>query len=185
MRIDYSYLTSDFPTKSGDTDVEMSICFWMKQARFSYENIIISKYLIATGDRSWRIFTSDRPAEKGVLKIGLGARNGSSFKTYTFGEPEQELDVDHWYHVAFTYRDADRSYHVRVWDATVGALLFDAEGVAEERIAVTEAPIFLGNLPLESRYFDGRLDEMVIFKDILTSDEIDRIRQGAYGHNKP
>lgn len=185
MRIDDSFLSADFPTKSGDTDVEMSICFWMKPARFSYESMIISKYLIATDARSWRIFTSNRTPGKGVLKFSLGTGSGSTFKTYAFKEPEQELNVDHWYHVAFTYRDADRSYHVRVWDETVDALLFDAEGMTDYRIAVTDAPIFLGNLPLESRYFDGRLDEMVVFKDVLTSDEIDRIRQGGYGHGKP
>ena len=185
MSIDNDALSPDFPTKSGDANVEMSICFWMKANTFSYENTIISKYLIATDDRSWRIFAGNRTFTTGILKIGLGTGSGSTFNTYKFDEPEQELNVDQWYHVAFTYRDADKQYHVRVWDETAGAVLFDAEGTAAYRIAVGDAPIVLGTLPLESRHFNGLLDEMVVFKDILTSDEIDRIRQGSYGHGKP
>jgi hypothetical protein len=185
MSINDNDLSYGFPTKNGDTNVEMSICFWMKPTGFSYENTIISKYLIATGDRSWRIYLSNRTFTTGLLKIGLGTGSGTTFNTYKFDQPEQELNVDHWYHVAFTYRDADKSYHVRVWDATADALLFDAVGTAVYRIAVNDAPILLGNLPLEARYFDGLLDEMVVFKDVLTSDEIDEIRLGSYGAGKP
>ncbi len=177
-------LSLDFPTRSTDTDVEMSICFWMRPDSFSYENTIISKYLIATDARSWRILVSNRLLTTGILKIGLGTGDGSTFDTYKFDEPEQELNLDHWYHVAFTYRDADKSYHVRVYDATAGAMLFDVEGTVMYPIAVGDAPIMIGNLPLQTRYFDGVLDEMVVFKDILTTDEIDQIRQGSYGSGK-
>jgi len=179
------FLSDDFPTREGDTDVEMSICFWMKPSTFSFESTIISKYLIATDDRSWRIFTSNRLLTTGILKIGLGTGTGSTFYTYEFDEPEQELNVNHWYHVAFTYRDADRSYHVRVWDATAGALLFDVVDTAAYQIAVGDAPLALGTLPLKGRHFDGLLDEVVVFRDVLTSDEIDQIRLGSYGQGKP
>jgi hypothetical protein len=163
----------------------MSICFWMKANSFAYESTIISKYLIATDDRSWRIFLSNESLATGTLNIGLGTGSGSTFNTYEFDEPEQVLNADRWYHVAFTYRDSDKEYHIRVWDDTAGVLLFDAVGTATWRIAVNDAPIFFGTLPLEARYFDGLLDEVVVFKDVLTSHEIDQIRQGSYGSGAP
>ena len=65
----------------------------------------------------------------------------------------------------FTYRDEDKTYHVRVWDATEGGLLYDVTGTAPYRLAVNDAPIVLGDLPMKSRHFDGVLDEMVVFKE--------------------
>jgi hypothetical protein len=111
----------------------------------------------------------------------LGTGVGATCNTYTFDAPDQRLAVNHWYHVAFTYRDADLSYHVRIWDATAGVLAYDVVGTAKGRLAVNSGPVVLGNLPLEERYFDGWLDEVVLFNDILTTAEIDLIRQGAYG----
>ncbi len=181
MSIDDDDLTADFPTRSGDTNVEMSICFWMKVRSFSYENTLISKYLIATDARSWRLYVGNHGISTGVLNVGLGTQGGGAFDTYSFEEPDQRLTVNRWYHVAFTYRDSDRRYHVRVWDAAAGALVFDVTAAASWPLAVTNAPVILGTLPLESRYFDGWMDEVVVFKDVLTTAEIDRIRQGAYG----
>ncbi len=181
MSIDDDNLSANFPTRNGDTNIEMSICFWMKANSFSYENTLISKYLIATDARSWRLYMGNYGVSNGVLRFGLGTSGGAAFETYEFKNEDQRLTVNHWYHVALTYRDADRRYHVRVWDATAGALTFDATGTGTWPIAVTNAPVVLGNLPLESRYFNGLMDEMVVFKDILTTAEIDLIRQGAYG----
>lgn len=185
MSIDDDDLSADFPTKSGDSNVSMSICFWTKASSFSWENSIISKYLIATDDRSWRIFTSNYGISTGVLKIGLGTGSGGTFDNFAFNAPDQLLHADRWYHVAFTYTDSTKGYHVRVWDGTESVLLFDATGTAVWPIAVNDAPVVLGQLPLESRYFNGGLDEMVVFKDVLTTEEIDQIRQGSYGHGKP
>jgi len=159
----------------------MSICFWMKATNFSYENTIIAKYLIATGDRSWRIFTSNQAIMEGVLKIGFGTQDGSRFETYSFDAPDQLLAPHRWYHVGFTYRNSDRTYHVRVWNAEAGVLQFDAVGTLGGWLAVNNAPVTLGNLALQSRYYNGLLDEVVVFKDVLSAAEIDQIRQGAYG----
>jgi hypothetical protein len=67
-----------------------------------------------------------------------------------------------------------------VWDSTAATLLFDQTGIATARMAVTDAPLVLGNVPLMSAYYDGLLDEVVVFNDVLTVEEIDRIRQGNY-----
>ncbi len=181
MNLNDNRLSDNFPTRNGDSNVQMSVCLWMKPASFSYENTIIGKYLIATGDRSWRIFAGNQGPMTGALKVGLGIEGGSRFQTVAFDAPDQVLAIDTWYHVALTYRDSDRRYHVRVWDAAANVLRFDATGTLESSLAVNNAPVILGNLPLESRYYNGLLDEVVVFNDVLTVAEIDRIRQGAYG----
>jgi len=180
MSIDNQDLSADFPTKSGDSDVEMSICFWMKADTFAWESNIIGKYLIATDDRSWRIFASGG-FTSGILTVTLGTGSGGTFDNYVFNQPGQFLQTGHWYHVAFAYTDTTKGFHVRVWDGTDNVLLFDATGTAVWPIAVTDAPVVLGQLPLEGRYYDGRLDEVVVFNDVLTTDEIDLIRQQSYG----
>ncbi|UCD51452.1 MAG: pre-peptidase C-terminal domain-containing protein [Phycisphaerales bacterium] len=185
MSIDDGDLSADFPTKSGDSNVDMSICFWVKPNSVSWENSIISKYLIATDDRSWRIYMSNVGLSTGILKVALGTGSGGDFNNYVFDGQDQILHVDHWYHVAFTYTDSDKGFHIRVWDGTDNVLVFDATGTAVWPMAVTDAPVVLGQLPLEGRYFNGWLDEVVIFNDVLTTDEIDQIRQQNYGHAKP
>jgi hypothetical protein len=44
-------------------------------------------------------------------------------------------------------------------------------------MAVTNAPIVLGNTSAESTYFDGLLDEVAVFNQVLSSTQIDKIRR--------
>jgi hypothetical protein len=178
MIIDDADLSANFPTRLGDPSPDMSICFWMKPRTFPFGGTMICKYLVATDDRSWRLLLGG--ALTGNLKVALGIGSGNNFKEYNFNAPEQQLVKDHWYHVAFTYKDADRSYHVRVWDGTTAVLVYDATGFATSHMAITDAPLVLGSAPLLSEYYDGLLDEVVVFSDILTTAEIDQIRQGIY-----
>jgi hypothetical protein len=182
MIIDNADLSGNFPTKSGDTNVQMSICFWMKPRSFPFRATMISKYLIATDDRSWRLFLGTSGLN-GNLELALGTSGGDDYDRYEFDAPEQQFPRNRWYHVAFTYREGDKSIHIRIWDDTAGVVLYDYTGTAASRMSVTDAPVVLGNIPLQSEYYDGLLDEVVIFKDILTTQQIDQIRQNNYRHN--
>ena len=144
---------------------------------------MIAKYLIITDDRSWRLFLDNVGAD-GYLEIALGKAGGGNFDEYKFNAPEQQFPKDRWYHVAFTYKEADQSFHVRIWDDTAGVVLFDHVGTTASRMAVTDAPLILGGLPLRSEHYDGLLDEVVVFNDILTTEQIDQIRQGNYKHTE-
>lgn len=178
MIIDDADLSDDFPTKSTTAaGYKMSICFWMRLKSYSYAGTILSKYLITTDDRSWRIWLDTGRNE---LSLSLGIWGGDDYDSYVADAPETRLQLNNWYHVAFTYNDANRNYHMRIWDDAADALYYDVTSVAFDRIAITDAPLVFGNIPLQSTYFDGLLDEVVVFKDVLTELEIDQIRQGAY-----
>ena len=47
-------------------------------------------------------------------------------------------------------------------------------------INVEDADLYIGSLE-GGNIFDGLMDEMVVFDDILSTSEIDDIRQGNYG----
>ena len=170
------YLSAGFPTRSGDPNVVMSICFWMKPRSFPFNATMISKYQIATDTRSWRLFLGSVPGPN--LKLAVGRGTGGEYTEYSFNQTNEQLTANHWYHVAFTYRNSDRHYHVRVWDDTDHVLRVDREGTTPAPMSVTNAPVILGNTPLESSYFDGLLDEVAVFNNILTSSQIDKIRRG-------
>ncbi len=170
------YLSTNFPTRKNDPNVVMTLCFWMKPRSFPFNATVISKYQIATDARSWRLYFGSLPAYH--LKLGLGRGSGDEFTDYPFNQTTELLVANHWYHVAFTYRGSNRYYHVRVWDGTDNVLRIDREGTATAPMALTNAPIILGNTPLESSYFDGLLDEVAVFNQVLTSGQIDKVRRG-------
>lgn len=74
---------------------------------------------------------------------------------------------------------------MRIWDDNAGALLGGAEetGNATENISITAASVYVGAYqygPANNTH-DGLIDEVVIIPDVLSSDDIDLIRQGTYG----
>jgi hypothetical protein len=88
-----------------------------------------------------------------------------------------------WYHVVVTYKDSDRSYRINIWSADTAIVLVDKTGTLTHNISVGNADVYLGQrqgLPA-NRYLDGLLDEMVVFNDALTPDNIAKIRAGTYG----
>jgi hypothetical protein len=73
-----------------------------------------------------------------------------------------------------------------VYDLAAGDYL--AADATSDRVAVGGPPgcteeLRLGNGQGGFGYLNGNLDEVVIFDDVLTTDEIDAIRGGTYGGN--
>ncbi len=179
MTIVDNRLSADFPTRSGSKTADISVCFWMKPRSFPYGGTLISKYLSTTNSRSWRLYLGGL-GNDGYLRLALGLGAGNNSKGYDLNASEQQFPKGRWYHVAFTYKDADKSFRIRVWDDAADALVYDYVGKAAG-MAITDAPLILGGQPLLSEFYDGLLDEVVVFKDILTTEEIDQIREGRYG----
>ncbi|MBN1510170.1 MAG: hypothetical protein JW955_25205 [Sedimentisphaerales bacterium] len=170
------HLAANFPTKSGSTSTTMTLCFWMKPKSFPFNATVISKYQIATDTRSWRLYLGAIPGN--YMKLGLGRGTGGDFTDYSFNQTSEQLVANHWYHVAFVYRSSDRYYHVRIWDDTDGVVRVNREGTATAPMAITNAPLVFGNTPLESMYFDGLLDEVAVFNEVLSTSQIDKVRRG-------
>ena len=183
LQITNADLDSGFPLKSGDTNKKISVCFWMfpldlftdTEYQFSiYENEVADK-------RSFSITTSSA----GTVRMRIGYNGGADVETILFTASLPA--AKRWYHVAVTFDDSDKSYRIRVYDFTT------QDQVAADKTGNTTNNIWVGNPPLtigayhdgSSYSFEGLMDEVVVFKDILTQSEIDDIRDGTYSVGGP
>jgi hypothetical protein len=164
-------LSEDFPLTNGGDEMDFSATFWMRVDSWppnSYVDAAISKtgsFIIGP------LLLSSVPHVAGYYYSGGGLRGFYHNSVIALGT---------WYHVGITWdrQGTNTVYRIRVFDADAGAILgTDKTGTDYGKpIDVTANAFILGNAQ-----FDGLLDEVAVFNDILTIPEIDMIRQGTYG----
>jgi hypothetical protein len=111
------------------------------------------------------------------IRIGYGT-GGVSWEDHTFGTL---MVTGRWYHFAATFDDSTKAYLLRIWDDTASALLgTDLTGTATNNIYVGDGTMYIGARNGANQTYDGLLDELVYFNDILSTAEIDAIRAGTY-----
>jgi hypothetical protein len=170
-------LASGFPLKSLETNnKKISVCLWFRLAQLNQQ------YLWAKSGGGagtcLAIFVQQISGQYRVI-LQKGSGTGATYETATL--TSVGLSANRWYHVGVTYNDADRSYRVRLYDAT-GDTTAELVGVFSNGIAITKSDMAIGTLPGSAVYYvDGLIDECVVFKDILSAAKIDKIRQGTYG----
>lgn len=164
-------LDANFPGKNGTSEQSFSICCWYRK-NSNKAGLFVSK-LGVSGKWSYRIWQSS----SSVIRFQIGYNNGESVTSLYFGTVTV---ADIWYHIAAVYNASDNSMKIRVWDDNAGALLdSNATETAGGDMTPADAPILIGGDGGDYN-IDGYLDEVVIFKDVLTDDEIDDIRAGTY-----
>ncbi len=178
-------LDAGFPLKNGDANKKISVCTWYKQESEVSLGGLFAKWDSVGGKRSFALVT-DNEIGGNYARLLLGYNGGASTEFSTIFGTNFVSGI--WYHIGATFQDSDKSYRIRVWDDNAGALLdADVIGNFTNNIDINNAAVTLGALNPPSNLFDGKLDETVIFKDILTLGEIDQIRAGTYsvaaGHN--
>lgn len=177
----YAYITdanlaSGFPAKSGTSEQSFSVCFWMKAESLSgYYPGLVGKWYAASNQRSF--WTSIGASYK--LYFIIGYNSGASSTSLTFGTG---FTSGRWYHVAVVYDASTNGMKIRIWDDYNSALLgSNATGTASGDMSPTASQLEIGRIDSDnSRCFDGKIDEVVIFKKVLTDAEIDAIRAGTY-----
>ena len=179
LQIDDTDLSADFPLKNGDTNKEISVCVWVKASSMSVTMGIFSKH-DTSGKRSFQLMLHSTPN----FRVAIGHNNGESSETIvTTGTPV----AGRWYHIAVTFKNSDKSWKMVVWDDTASSKIINASGTSDNNINVEDASVLVGGnylaagSPNTATDFDGLIDEVVVFKDILTTGEIDKIRAGTYG----
>jgi hypothetical protein len=165
-------LDSGFPLKSGDTTKKISVCAWFKSDTSTFETVFSS--------RDYDNLNSFSFTFHGTHNLAIGYNNGADSEVLSSGTT---INTGTWYHVGFTFDNADKSWKLIVWNDSTGSKVIDASGTATNNISATTAPFAIGclfNSGALSQGFDGLIDEVVVFKDILTESEIDAIRGGTY-----
>lgn len=177
---DYYYIadadtSDDFPFKDGTSNNKISVCFWFKQeSGYTSAGYVLAKYIAAAGGRSWGVcFTNTNQ-----LAWYIGYNSGGSFETLN---SNWGAETGKWYHVGMTYDGDTKYWTIYVWNATDDVEAVDAAGIGKQTMHINAVNISLGKRYDGSIYYDGRIDELVIFNDILTQDEIDAISMGTYG----
>ena len=137
----------------------------------------------------WSSYSDQRSLRIAVLNGGnffvqIGYNGGASQETLYSAST---LVTGRFYHYGFTFDDTDKSWKLVVWDDTGSTKIINTSGTATNNISVEAIRVAVGVGYFESAGnnprmpFDGETDEVVVFKDILTTGEIDQIRQGTYG----
>jgi len=174
-------LDAGFPFKDGDTNLKMSVCFWARiwgagaSLSVGSHYYYVSKMSSAGG--SWAI---------GYECTGYDAGEIGQINFYWWdGEAIQSVNLttvtireDQWYHISVTYDD--QSYRIRVYDVTADAV-YETTGMTADPIAASTTGFSLTGLTADEGLLACYMDELVVFKDVLTADEIDSIRKASFG----
>jgi hypothetical protein len=171
--IDDGDLDAGFPGKGGASEQSFSFCVWAK-LESAIGQCILGKW--GLGTRSYKIEIS----ALNDLSFHIGYDSGGSDSSITF---DTSLSTGIWYHIAVVYDASDNGMKIRVWDDDAGDFLDDnKEGTAGGDMSPDTARLVLGGkYYADQDQFDGKIDEVVIFKRALSDDDIDAIRAGTYG----
>ena len=168
-------LDSGFPLKSGESNDDISVTFWFKKESNNSYAALFSKWDTGTNARSLLLRDNN-----GTLEFFIGTSGGAGFELLS---NSLSTIAGRWYHLGATFNNTTKAWQLRVWDDTAGSGVLDASGTAPNNISITSAGVAIGaslKNGTPERYFDGLIDEVVVFSDILTTGEIDQIRQGTY-----
>ncbi len=169
-------LSSGFPFKNGKSNSKISVCFWVKFDTMNPWPCIFSKNL----SKKYGFGVSKTNVDK--IEMFIGYNSGITPEIVLHDGIVQQ---GRWYHVGVTFDNVSKAYRIRIWDATADAVLgADKTGTTVHNVTIDTGEVRLGHSAGLTRLnynLDGLLDEFVVFNDILTPAEIDKIRQGTYG----
>ena len=178
--LDDADMSSDFPLKYGTTNKTISVTLWVKwdAAPVSADRIWAKAYW---PDDKISLYVYARESFYNFRYV-LGYNNGAAYEVLYTGSVAVS---GRWYHIGFTYDDTDKSWKFVVWDDTAQSKVDNASGTAENNISLTEAEMAIGQEGTNLYEINAHFDEVVIFKDVLSTQEIDDIRQGNYPAGAP
>jgi len=180
-------LISGTPYKSGESNKNISICLWFYFDTITFPDgdaSLVTKYDSGSNLRSFRLKLE---GDDNSFYWQTGHNSGGEWQiSSAFGSA---FVAGRWYHGGFTL-DENGNYRARIWDDTAGDFLdSDLTGQFSNSVSITTASLVIGGQMYNGGYtaaeIDGQIDEVVIFDDILTVDEIDEIRAGTYTAEEP
>ncbi len=171
-------LDAGFPLKNGDSTKKISVCCWFKPESIPGYNVyhtIWAKQFWG-GSKVSVLFQLTNNRMRFMWGYGSGTQNNY----YDFYTPV----AGHWYFVAIVVDGIARTLRIEVWDDTAGTHnSFNYTPSGELR--VHDAAWTIGaedNGASRTSYFDGKIDEVVVFNDLLGIVEIEAIRTGVYSY---
>jgi hypothetical protein len=167
-------LAANFPGKSGTTNKKFTISLWV------YFDVIPAV------TKEWPLITKMNWGTNSK-SYGITCIAGGQIALYA-GTDQQLVHgsfvtAGRWYHVTATFNDATHTGTIRIWDDTAGAILgTDAQKTNFGPMVINNASLLIGGW--QNSWWSalpGLLDEVVVFNDVLTSQEMNKVRAGTYG----
>ncbi len=184
MYITDAGLDADFPLKSNGTNNNISVCFWVKFDELSKPAHVLWAKHADTGMKKSLLIYAVQVSGRYHLRVAKGYNWGSSQETLT--ETNVGLVAGRWYHVAVSWDNTRKEMSTTLWDDMTSTEYTEFKLMAYA-ISPTDAHVELGTYdgtdgaPDGNSVLRGSLDEVVVFNDVLTDGEIEKIRQGTYG----
>jgi len=183
FRVYDANLAADFPLKSGVETKQMSVALWMNANSGSTQQTGAGLYTKGEwGGYSFSIgFHESAGAGTGTIRLNVGSSDGLSLDKYSVNLPKM-MQRNQWYHIAVTYQETSLTtgtFELYVYDPSDDTVM--TKTIAWRTIPVFDGPLAIGTLRWHTQRFDGLIDEVAVFDDVLTPAEIDKIRQGSYG----
>jgi hypothetical protein len=175
-------MDTGFPGKSGDTNKKLSVSCWFKlesaagggSPDYGYRSICGILY---ANLYSWGVAVSNSTGTN-YARFRLGYDNGNSVEE--INHTGRVISTGVWYHFGATYQNSNKSYQMRLYDSS-NTTSYTQTGTTTNNINIETGGFRIGSAEASVACWDGLLDELVIFNDILTIDEIDQIRAMTYG----
>ncbi len=186
LRMDDADLDPGFPLKSGVATPEFSVAFWMKARSGSTQ--VTGAVMFAKGAETGPYTYSfgvgllePAGAGTGLMVLSVGNNDGTGLHMYNVGLP-RPIERNRWYHVAATYEQTSATagvLNLYVYDPSDDTVM--TATVPSVKVPVFNGPLAIGMFRWHTSRYNGLLDEMVVFDDVLTAAEVNQIRQGSYG----
>lgn len=170
-------LSADFPGKDGAANNVFSFPAWFRvDVDHGTFMCICAKY-DPTQSKYTYMVGCNVTVDYVQLTIGDGAANVENYTIASAG-----LAVGTWYHILATYDGATKNWTLRLYndgDKTTKS----NSGTGSLAIGYSSVPNFVvGRADGATSYrLDGKIDELVIFDDIISAAEDDQIIAGTYG----
>lgn len=173
-------LSADFPGKSGTTNKTFSICAWIYIESSDGVMNVVSKW----GDTGENTRTYGLALNNaGTVYWNLGYNSGGAADYLTHATT---LSDANWYHICGTYENTGKTYGIYIRDTngtTVGSDKEDTTTLDVNGLSNDSEPFRIGaksTSAAESGFFDGLIDEVVIFKKKITATDATNIAKGLY-----
>jgi len=168
-------LGADFPGKNGTTNRTLSVTYWIRHTTIAAGQHAVTKWDDPSA-LSWSCYMSD-VAGTDRFRFLLGYNGGSSGEGYT--DTSTAVGVNKWYHVGMTYDGATKGWMIRIWDDDASSV-GETTGTGAQVMNCGGAGFYICNYQDLFNGILGQIDEVTIFNDVLTADQIDMIRLGTY-----
>ena len=151
----------------------MSMSFWIKARSLATNATILDKYVTSGNKRALRLYINS--SEELTLQL---SSTGTDYEAQS--TTDANLAVDTWYHIAITYSSGTWLVYKDTNAVSLDAAAFATTTSIEQNTTT----LLVGGSQGGKDQFDGVIDNLLIYNDVLTSAEVERNYNATKGNHR-